>query len=86
MTHGTLPDTTISGESRPLSNGNEGILHTPEISSTSLLDTVYCHTLRGDFNPSAEDTISMFETVPKKWWRQIAEYQDIRRLRKTLGR
>ena len=43
--YGTLTGTTTSGQSRPGSNDNEGVLHIPQSSRTraSSSDAVYCH-------------------------------------------
>ena len=66
-----LSDTTIPGQSGPGSNGNEGALRIPQISTipgTSPLDCLVSypgHSLVGSY-PSAEKQ-SVYSTAPAGW-------------------
>ena len=76
----TLSSATTSGQSGPVSDGNEGVLHIPHSSSitgTSPLDCLVSypvHSLRPGSYPSAEMQL-VYSIAPADWAKKVKWFQ-----------
>ena len=67
-----LSGATTPGQSGPVSDGNEGVLHIPQSSSTAVTSLSDClvsypgHSFGGGSYPSAEKQ-SVYSTAPADW-------------------